>query len=1096
MLYLKYGKDWKRNADSAVAEICEGAGEESTKRILIVPEQHSFDAEWALCEKGGASISRYAEVLSFTRLATRVFSRVGGAAQPMLDRSGRLIALAGALEQLRPKLKLYGGQIAKPEFLEQLLRVIDEFRGCGLCAEDVRSERAALSEPLAEKLEELCLILEGYEAVCAGSAQDAFTRLNRLRDALYDSDEPLYTQIVVQGFSDFTAQELEVLEALLLRAERMTVYLTSDTLGLGQTVFSVPRETAHALRELARKHGIRMRAVPVLQPVEHTEMREIREKLFSPKAEAWEGPTEAVSYCAVNSAAEECSAALGRLQQLLLAGARYREIAVAYTDENVFGPMLENLFAENQIPAYYSGTRALLRHPVVRGVLFALEAAACGMEAESVSEYLKSGYAPLSADEADRLENYAYVWKLRGARWETPFDRNPMGLQKDELLDRAMIESQLAALNSARERAVGPLSNLRRRLRAAENTAVQIEALAEFLEQIGLGDALDRQTESLTASGRVQEAQEISQLYEILLSTMEQIYGVLGKTVRSPEEFYRFFRAALTQNTVGTVPATLDSVRVGQIQSVRNLRVKHLLILGASDGLLPALSGSDGLLSDSERRQMKAARLSVAPEDNARMERELLTAYLAFTAPEQSLFVSCQADRPSYLYTRLAKLFPAGRSGPFPAFPTTREQAAALLAAQPEEARSAALRVLPELQEETDAFLHRAAYTPGRLGAEAVNALYGEQLSLTSSRVDKFASCKYAYFLRYGLSVQEQRPAEVDASLYGVFVHYVLQYTVESVQKEGGFHAVTLARTLELAEQYCNRFMEERLSDLAAWSPRSVYLFRRNFREVLEVVRGLYEEMSQSAFIPTSFELAFEKSTAIPISGNLVSGSLRGVVDRVDLYTTASGKTYLRVIDYKTGRKDFDYTDLLEGVGLQMLIYLFSLTREAEHFYHRPLLPAGVLYFPARYDVETTKSRPSVEEAEAEHRKALRRKGLLLDDAEILRAMEPDEHPIYLPFRYVKKTGGRTGDLADLDGLRRAERFVFRSLGRMADEIAEGRIEANPYWRGADQNACRWCEYKEICHVESGEIPLRRRKAVSAETFWETLKEEESNGNG
>ena len=1090
MLYLKYSRDWKRNADVAVAEVCDGASPDGPRRILIVPEQNSFDAEWRLCAAGGDGISRCAEVLSFTRLATRIFSEVGGAAAAVLDQSGRMIALAGALEQLRAKLKLYGAQISKPEFLKQLLQVVDEFHGWGLHAKDVRAAREKLDGSLSDKLEELCLILETYEAVCEHAAQDPSTRLDRLRDAIYDSEYARHTKIVVEGFSDFTAQEMEVLNALLQQADQMTVYLTCDSLGLGQSVFSVPRKTAHRLQDLAKRNGIYCRTAGLLEPVEETPLNLLRDQLFAPRIQPWREQTDRVTLVSARSPAEESAAMVGTIQQWIFSGSRYREIAVAYTDENLYGPMVENLLERYEIPAYFAGDRELLRQPMIRGVLFALEAAACGMEAESVSEYLKSGYAPITADAADRLENYGFVWHLRGSGWEKPFDRDPDGLQKDEFVDEALLARRLSALNEARALAIGPVTELRRDLREAKNTGEQVRALAQFLNAIAVGSVLDEKTASLAGEGRFQEAQTLSQLYELLLSTMEQIYGVLGRTVREPDDFYRFFRAALTQNAVGTVPATVDCVRVGNLSSVRNLRVQNLLILGASDGLLPAFSGSSGLLSDGERRKMKEAGLSVAPDDNERMDRELLTAFAALTAPTERLFVSAAADSPSYLFTRLQRTFPACRTDASAPLPVRFDQAVAYAAARPREQREALLRAFPALAAQTGEIVDRAAYTPGRLSDDAVSAIYGPRLSLTSSRVDKFASCKYAYFLRYGLNVREQKPAEVDASLYGVFVHYVLEHTVEAVQDEGGFHKVSLERTLSLAECFCERFVTERLGGLEEYSQRGAYLFRRNFREVLAVVRGLYSELSQSEFVPTSFELAFENETAIPITGDLAVGSLRGVVDRVDLYTTAAGRTYLRVIDYKTGRKDFDYTDLLEGVGLQMLLYLFALTREAEHFYHRPLLPAGVLYFPARYDVETTKGRPTPEEAEKEHRKAQRRKGLLLDDEEILHAMEPGDDPIYLPYKFVRKDESRIGDLADSDQMRTLERFVFQRLGKLADGIACGEIEADPYWRGDEHNACRWCEYKEICHTESGEIPLRRRRAVSTEQFWQTVEQE------
>ena len=254
-------------------------------------------------------------------------------------------------------------------------------------------------------------------------------------------------------------------------------------------------------------------------------------------------------------------------------------------------------------------------------------------------------------------------------------------------------------------------------------------------------------------------------------------------------------------------------------------------------------------------------------------------------------------------------------------------------------------------------------------------------------------------------------------------------------------------------------------------------------------------ELAQSCFIPTYFELDFRDKTAIPIAGDLAVGSLNGIVDRVDLYTTASGRTYLRVVDYKTGRKDFDYTDILFGMGLQMLIYLFALTQEAARFYHRELLPAGVLYFPARYDVEAAKNRLTQEEADSLHSKKLRRKGLLLDDEEILQAMEPGTAPIYLPYQISKKTGERSGDLANTEQFSLVEAHVRRTLGKLADTVWSGVIAPDPFWRGDEHNACRWCPYGAVCRVDSGEVPLRRLRAVSRGEFWKELEQEaEKNG--
>ena len=106
--------------------------------------------------------------------------------------------------------------------------------------------------------------------------------------------------------------------------------------------------------------------------------------------------------------------------------------------------------------------------------------------------------------------------------------------------------------------------------------------------------------------------------------------------------------------------------------------------------------------------------------------------------------------------------------------------------------------------------------------------------------------------------------------------------------------------------------------------------------------------------------------------------------------------------------------------------------------------------------------------------------------------MEPETvTPVFLPYHYVKKDKARTGDLADAERLRQMERHVNRVLGRLADEIWQGRIEPNPFWRNEAHNACKWCEYREVCHIDSGEISLRLRKRVSREAFWEALEKED-----
>ena len=219
-----------------------------------------------------------------------------------------------------------------------------------------------------------------------------------------------------------------------------------------------------------------------------------------------------------------------------------------------------------------------------------------------------------------------------------------------------------------------------------------------------------------------------------------------------------------------------------------------------------------------------------------------------------------------------------------------------------------------------------------------------------------------------------------------------------------------------------------------------------------------------------------------------INALVRGFVDRVDAWKTP-GSTYFRVVDYKTGRKDFDYCDVFNGVGLQMLLYMFALRKGYDLLGDRPVA-AGVQYFPARAPFLTTEGRLDEAEAEEERAAKWKRRGLLLQDEQVLQAMEPGEKPSRMSYT-VKKDGTLSGDLADRDQLKLLEGYVFRVLARMVEDIASGNVEPNPYTRGSSHDACAYCPYGAVCHKK--QVPGRRNyKTMTAQRFWEEIGKEMS----
>lgn len=1061
MLRILYGTDRQQNADRVLKELC--ACREEPRQILIVPEQFSFDAEWRLSERGGDTISRYAEVLSFTRLYDRVCSLTGGAAVRVMDRSGRLIAMAGALEQVRSRLKQYGTQTAKPEFLLRLLTLYEEFQSCGVAEEQLAAALRQLSGALAEKLEELSLIFESYEAVCAQSAIDPATRLSRLADRLTESDFASGRRIWIDGFTDFTAQELDVISALLQGGAALTVSLCCDDLRSGREVYEAARETARQLRALYP--GCERISVPEGERL--PAFAHLAAHLFGSRTPVFSGPAP-LAFAEADSAYGEALCAVAEIQALVRQGVRWREIAVACTDLPAFQPILNRLFTHYHIPGFFSGNKALLQTPVVRMLLSALRAACGRMELGDVLDYLKSDCAPLTRDACDALENYAVVWNLRGSAWRKPLQNNPAGLRDNR--KPSQYADELALLNEARDTAIVPLLRLRDSLREAKNTGGQILALAAFLEEIRLAESLSAQTERLQQAGDFRRAQQNAQIYDALLDTMEQIYGVLGASVRTPEDFYQFLRAALSQSSVGVIPATLDCVCVASLQDLRNSRAPYLVILGATDGLLPAQAQQTGLLTRAERKHLQNAGLSVAPDEQTQLLRELAVADAVLRSPTKGLYLTCRTDEPCYLLTRLQKLFPEAR-------PMLREpQPADALEAAAQQLQHGAVLQDPALLAAAGKLRQQASHDPGALDQGSIAGLYGKTLHLSATQADKLADCRLAYFLKYGVKAQARQSAQIDAAAFGLFVHAVLQDLGERVNDEGGFHAVTAERVSALTQAAIDRYVQAHAQELGELPLRERHLFRRSFAEVLRVAQNLWEELRQSAFVPVAFELPFQDRDAIRVHGRLGDALLRGYVDRVDRFDAPDGTRYIRVVDYKTGSKDFSYTDLLIGRGLQMLIYLYALRLRADALLGGPVERAGVLYMPAQAALLSSSTRLSPEDVAKERIKGFRRKGLVLDNETVRRAMEPSDKPIFLPCH----TGRFLADAGQFEEL---ERFVVGQLETLSDTVFSGSVAPNPYRRGA-YSPCERCEYKTVCHTRGGAVAFRELAETDEKRFW------------
>ena len=1081
MLKLIMGKDRVANRDAVLSLIARDVGNQKGGRILMVPELISHDMERRLCAAAGDTASRYAEVLSFTRLARRVADMVGDAAQECLDNGGRVVAMAAAARQLHSKLKAYAAVETKPEFLTGLVDAVDEFKRCCISSQDLLAAARETEGSLAQKLEELSLLLESYDSLCSRGKRDPRDQMHWLLEQLEDGDFGEKHVFYIDGFPDFTRQHLAILEHLIRVSPCVTVSLNCDQVKSTRLSFEKAGATASELIRCAQKAGVEVQTVMI--PEKPSPLIPVRELLFQGRTEPIPSLKGRLRIWKSETVYQECLAVAEEILTLVRAGCRYRDISVVCADMAGYQNVIDLIFRRCQIPIYQSGTEDILQKNVLVTVLSAMEAAIGGFERKDMLRYLKSALSPLEVDTCDQVENYAILWGIQGKHWCEKWENHPDGLGA-EWTDEAA--AKLARLNEARVLAVTPLLRLRNGFRQAKNLSGQAEALYAFLEEIALAERLERLANTLDEQGDNRGAQILNQLWEILLGALEQMHDVLGETVWEPEIFTRLFTLLLSQYDVGTIPPVLDAVMVGPVSAMRCQQEKHLFVLGAAEGSLPGYGGAKGVLTDQERVTLRELGIPLTGGAMEGLQAEFAEIYGVFCGADETITVSCPAAQPSFVFRRLTELA-GGEENIHPALGAAMAdpwEAGAYFARY----RAAEQAAEVGVRDAFDAVSRQSLHGLGSIEPENIRRLYGTKLRLSASQVDTQAECRLSYFLKYGLRARERKEASVDPAEFGTYVHAVLEQTARRVMELGGFHAVSEEDTLALAMEFSAAYAAERFSQLD--SQRLSYLFRRNGEELEMVVRELWQELHTSKFAPVDFEVGFGddgKMPAIPIGGHRMDALLRGFVDRVDIWKQGN-QNYFRVVDYKTGRKSIDYCDLFNGIGLQMLLYLFALEQGGGAILGERSVPAGVQYFPARAPLLTSDGRVSDEEADTLRGKMWKRSGLLLSDEAVLEAMEPEGSPSRLCCKR-RKDGTITGDLADREQLGQLKGYIFKILGEMVDDIASGNVTPNPYTRGTSHNACAYCPFGAVCHKETVE-GRRSYKTMEPQRFWEEIGKE------
>jgi ATP-dependent helicase/nuclease subunit B len=1087
------------------------------KLVLMVPEQYSFQSERNLLKVVGVTGIIQAEVLSFKRLAHRVFNEVGGLTLKRISDPGKAMLIYNIMEELSSELKIFARASKQQGFIDIVAETIKEFKRYNITPEIIDTSLKNLEDQeLIYKLEDLKRIFEKFQEALHKDYIDSEDELTLLWQKFDESSEYDGAEIWIDEFSIFTPQQYLVLEKLLKKCKRVNITLAGDGIAAGEDIdntdiFSVTKKTTRKLLKLAQDNNIKVEKPINLNDRnnprfgDNPELKHIERYFYSSPYSYYKNQVKNLRiYKAFNNYEEIEVVARDIVRLVRDEGYRYRDIAIVCRELESYENIIAAILNEYHIPCFLDQKRTVSGNPFIVFITSVFDIFTKNWSYESVFRYLKTGLTGISMESLDLLENYVLANGIRGKKWTKEDFWNykiNYGYDREDMTQYEI--SILNIINETKDIITGPLIKLQESLKENKTVRGKCTAIYDFLVESGALERIEQWTNEFREQGRIELSNEYDQISDIVMNTLNSLVEVMGDEKISIEKFAKILSVGFEKNEMGLIPVALDEVTVGDIARIRSQGVKALYIVGVNDGVLPRVSKEEGILSDRDRNMLKEKGLELAPDTKTQVFEEQFLVYTTLTTACNYLMLTYpmadiegKALRPSVVISRMKKIFPKlieesqitesqGAEARIDMIVAPEPTFNHLIGAvrrdhegeQVEEIWSEVYKWYDSKKEwkmKTSRILKGLQYSNAveKVDSETIRDLYGRPLSFSVSRIEQYSQCPFAYFVKYGLKAKDRKVYEFSSPDLGSFIHGILDKFSDLIKIEKmQWKDITREWSRKTISELVDRELNVQSNSILNSSSRYKYMTDRLKRILTRSVNIMTEHVKRSSFDTLANELVFGKGGDLPpIKLSLPSGEdiqLIGRIDRVDSADLESG-TYFRVIDYKTGQKSFSLSEVYYGLQLQLLVYLDALISNAQHYTDRQAIPGAVLYFRVDDPMISGTADMTEEEIEKAILKKLKMNGLILKDARVVKSMdkEIEGYSLIIPARMNKgDVLGSTPSVVSLEQFDILREYVRDTMVRICEDMLNGNIEIKPS-KSKKHTACNYCSFASVCQFD------------------------------
>ncbi|MEE1086631.1 MAG: PD-(D/E)XK nuclease family protein [Schaedlerella sp.] len=1077
-----------------------------TNYFVLVPEQFTMQTQKDLCSIHPRQGIMNIDVLSFVRLSHRIFEETGHRIGNILDDEGKNLILRKIAGECENDFKVLRGNLKRQGYINEVKSVISEFAQYGInidCLDEFLQELESESY-LYYKLLDIRKIYHDFENYLADQYITKEELLDVLSSVIPESNILKDSVVVLDGYTGFTPVQNKLLGELMKVCKDIFITAEMDrrvdpfVYEHPYQLFAISKQMVTSLVKIAAENHIKIESPVYLYEDIPIRFRNapalgfLEQNLFRYSQKKFVDEQEQISVHVTHNPAKEAEFVASELHKLVRKnGYRYRDMAVVVSDMETYAIHLQRACEEFQIPYFMDHKKSILLNAFIEYIRSLLGMFEQRFSYESVFRFLRTGMTEFTMTEIDKLENYVLALGLKGyKKWQSAWVRRTSTVDEEDL----------AELNHLRVRFIEKIDGLQMILKMRNKTVKDItEAVYDFLVKEQMEEKTHEMENLFQENNELALAKEYSQIYRIVIELFDKFVDLLGKEKISLKEYCELLDAGLEEAKVGVIPPGIDQVVIGDMERTRLNNLKVLFFMGANDTFLPGKLGQGGILSEKDREKFAEKKVSLSPGSKEQAYTQKFYLYMNLTKPSEKLYISyskVSSDgktlRPAYLVQDLKQLFEKFQvvdeeKRELSEYEWTQKRGEMYLA---EKLRDR-VRGLGEDWKEMYTWykkegnyknlLDAAFYKKEKeqLDTKEAEDLFGNMNRFSVTRLEKFSSCAYAHFLTYGLHLAERERYQFEAIDLGNIAHQSLERYAKKLDK----HRMDWIEVSEnVRQELINEAVEESIVDYGNTvlysSARNEYTIVRIKKLISRTVWAITRQMEKGDFKPKGYELKF--------------GS--GKIDRLDTYEEAD-KVFVKVTDYKTGRKAFDITAMYHGLQMQLPVYLnAAMELEGSKKKEKEIIPAGFFYYRMEdpiVDKETGKN------AEDKILKELRLDGMVNADEEVLKHLERNLSGASDCIPVSRK---KDGELSKTSKILLPEEFdIFLKFTKQKEDyikknIFEGNVNVSPYKLG-ENTGCDYCEYQSICGFDSriDGYEYRNLKKYSQEDVIALMRDEVKN---